>query len=182
MSKGHKVFFLDRDGTINVDHGYVYEMAKWEWTPKAIEALRNLQEQEFKLVVLTNQSGIGEGLYNEIDMLDLHNYMVMELEKEGIILADIQYCPHKRDAGCNCRKPNAGMAYQAEEKIGPINYEESWMIGDKLADLQVGKTLGTKTALVKSKYWIDDDLTDQPDLIVESLYEASLAVRKNLNA
>lgn len=174
-----KVIFLDRDGAINVDHGYVHTIDDWQWTDKIFEALRLLQEAGFRLVVITNQSGIGQGLYSQQDMQVLHDFMQAELQKQGIQLADIQFCPHTRDGKCDCRKPKTGMAKKAEEKIGPIDYTASWTIGDKIADLQFGKTLGTKTVLIKSTYWTEDTLTEKPDLTVESVYEASLAIRKN---
>lgn len=176
MSKGHKVFFLDRDGTINVDHTYVHKKEEWSWTHNAQQALRTLQELGYKLVIITNQSGIGHGMYSEQAMHLLHEWMQAELVQFGVKLDAVLYCPHKRDADCTCRKPKTGMAQQAEEKIGEIDYENSWTIGDKTADLNFGKKLGTKTALVKSQYWTNDDITDQPDIIVNSLYEASLAI------
>ncbi len=172
-SEENKVVFLDRDGTINHDCGYVYRKEDWQFKPRAKEALHNLKAAGFKLALITNQSGIGHGLYTEADVEALHIYMQAELKKSGAELDVIAYCPHHREAGCECRKPEIGMARQIEEKIGKIDYAASWTIGDKEADLLFGKKLGTKTALIKSQYWQAEELSVQPDMIVESLDEAA---------
>ncbi len=169
-----KVIFLDRDGTLNVDHGYVYEREKWEWVPGAIDACKKLQDAGYALAVVTNQSAIAEGTYSKEAMDELHRFMQDELERNGVHLAAVAYCPHGRDQqDCDCRKPNIGMAKQIEEKIGPIDYANSWIVGDKEADLLFGKNAGTKTAIIRSRYWSDNTLSKQPDIVVESLQEAT---------
>lgn len=168
MSK--KVIFLDRDGTINKDRDHVYLIEHWEWQPGAREALKQLHEAGFTLVVVTNQGGVGHGFYTLEQMHELHAYMQAELEKSGVLLAAIAFCPHRKDAGCDCRKPKTGMAQQIEAKIGPIEYASSWTIGDKDKDVGFGKGVGTKTALIRSQYWAAADLKDNyPDMIVDSL-------------
>lgn len=170
MSK--RVFFLDRDGVINADHGYVYRREEWQWLPHVFEALKKLQEAGFKLAIITNQSGIGEGYYTKEDMERLHVWMLEELKKEGITIAAIGYCPHAARDNCNCRKPKRGMIDQIAEKIGEIDFAQSWVIGDKEKDVELGKTIGAKTALIRSRYWKEEELTHKPDLIVGSLLEA----------
>jgi len=169
-----RVIFLDRDGTLNVDDVCVYEIEKWEWTSGAIDALKILQNAGYKLAVITNQSGIGHGIYTEHDMHVLHEYMNNELEKHGVHLDVIAFCPHARDdKTCDCRKPNTGMVRQVENIISDIDFANSWTIGDKEADVLFGKKIGTKTALIRSKYWGKEDLSAQPNLVVESLEEAT---------
>ena len=169
-----KVIFLDRDGTLNVDHGDVNERDMWEWVPGSIDACKQLQDAGFTLAVVTNQSGIAHGMYTEKNMHELHAYMEEELALHGVHLAMVAFCPHSRSKGeCDCRKPHIGMAKQIEAKIGPINYAASWMIGDKEADLLFGKNAGTKTALIRSKYWEEGKLTEKPDMVVDSLKEAA---------
>ncbi|MDP3996934.1 MAG: HAD family hydrolase [Candidatus Andersenbacteria bacterium] len=170
--KGHKVFFLDRDGTINIDDGFTYKIEDWRFTERAPEALIALRDAGFKLAVITNQSGIAAGLYTAEDMKKLHEYMEEELAKSGAKLDYIAYCPHGREDICDCRKPRTGMAKQVEAALGPIDYGNSWMIGDKEADLGFGKALGMHTALITSRFWEEDKLSDRPDLIVDSLFEA----------
>lgn len=169
-----KVIFLDRDGTINVDSGFVHSIDAWEWTDGALDALERLQKAGYILAVVTNQSGIAHGMYEERDMHALHEYMNTELEKRGIHIDVVAFCPHGRDENiCDCRKPDIGMARQVEEKVGEIDYGNSWTIGDKEADIAFGKKAGTKTALIRSQYWTDGQLVQKPDLIVDSLKEAT---------
>ncbi|MEO6077659.1 MAG: HAD-IIIA family hydrolase, partial [Candidatus Andersenbacteria bacterium] len=139
-----------------------------------IEGCKKLQDAGYTLAIITNQSGIAQGLYTEEAMHALHAYMLEEFEKHDVHISVIAYCPHGRDQeDCNCRKPNIGMAIQIEEKIGAIDYENSWTIGDKEADLMFGKNAGTHTALIASKYWGQNSLSVHPDLVVNSLLEAA---------
>jgi D-glycero-D-manno-heptose 1,7-bisphosphate phosphatase len=168
-----KVIFLDRDGTINVDHGYVYKIEDWEWQPGAIAGIKKLKAAGYNIAIITNQSAIGDGTYTIADMQKLHDFMTKEFEKEGVRPVAIAFCPHRRDGDCDCRKPKLGMAKQAEEQIGAIDYGQSWTVGDKIADMQFGKNAGTKTALLRSKYWKPEELSEQPDVIADSLEEAA---------
>ena len=173
-----RVFFLDRDGTINIaaTSGYVAKETDWQWVPGAINAMKKLQEAGFSLAIITNQTGIGHGEYTEEDMRKVHLYMEKELAKEGVSISYIAYCPHRRDSDCVCRKPKTGMADQIEQNIGKIDYANSWTVGDKIADLKFGKTLGTHTALIRSSYWEKNSLEEEPDLVVNSLEEVARKV------
>lgn len=167
-----KVVFLDRDGTINVDDGYTYKIADWHFTPQAPEALKMLQESGYRLTVITNQSGIARGLYTQDEMEKLHEYMKQQLAAAGVTITAIAFCPHDRDQNdCACRKPKSGMTKQIEPVVGEIDYGASWTVGDKEADVGFGKNAGTKTALIRSQYWKEGQLTEQPDMIVDSLYD-----------
>ena len=168
-----KVIFLDRDGVLNVDHGYVNEAKKWEWIDGVFEGLAALRDAGFIFAVVTNQSGIGHELYTEANMHALHDHMRDELAKKEITIEAIAFCPHRQDGACDCRKPKTGMLRQVKEKIGNIDYANSWMIGDKVKDMEFGQGIGVKTALVRSKYWKEDELSQQPDLIADSLFDFS---------
>lgn len=168
-----KVIFLDRDGTINVDSGYVYLVEKWQFIDHAIQALKMLQDKGFTLAIATGQSGIARGMYDEAAMHALHDHMDTLLKEQGVHIDAIAFCPHAPEDNCECRKPKPGMAKQIEEHIGPIDYANSWMIGDKLDDVGFGKTIGAKTALIKSRYWNKNDIRLSPDIVVSSLYEAA---------
>lgn len=175
----NKVIFLDRDGTINVDKGYVHRQQDWEWIPGAVVALKQLAGAGFRLVVVSNQSGIGHGLYAESDVRVLHTYMEKSLAQHGVVLDAIAYCPHRREAGCSCRKPRTGLAHEIEQVIGPIDYAASWTVGDKVADICFGQALGTRTALIHSRYWNEVGLVKKPDAIVDSLLEAATIIREH---
>ena len=170
MAVLHKVIFLDRDGTINVDHGFVGEIARWEFVERASEALCALQADGFKLAVVSNQAGVADGRFSVEDVHRLHAHMARELEQGGVTLDAIAFCPHGR-SGCDCRKPKTGLAKSVEASIGPIDFATSWVIGDKESDIAFGKSLGSKTALIRSRYWQPDTLAVAPDLTVNSLWE-----------
>lgn len=171
------VIFLDRDGTLNVDKGFVHRREDWEFTDRAVEALRGLRDAGYALAVVTNQSGVGRGYFGLEDVLVLHEYVRQQLARQGVKLDAIAICPHAPDDGCDCRKPRTGMARQIEAQLGePVAYERSWVIGDKLSDLRFGQALGVRVALLRSRYWDEDQLPAPPTLIADSLYESAQAI------
>lgn len=145
-----KAVFLDRDGTINKDVAYLYEIDKLEWVPGALEALKWLKEQGYTLFVITNQSGVARGYFQEEDVHKLHNYMQAEIEAAGAHIEKFYYCPHLKDApvakyavACDCRKPKPGMLLQccAEYDIDKAN---SFMVGDSKRDVEAAEAAGIK--------------------------------------
>jgi D-glycero-D-manno-heptose 1,7-bisphosphate phosphatase len=171
MPTPKRVVFLDRDGTINVDHGYVHKISDWNFTDHAPAALKRLSHAGYSLAVVSNQAGIADGRFSKTDVNTLHDHMAALLKQADVTLESIAYCPHPRNAGCDCRKPESGLAREVESEIGPIDYANSWMIGDKESDIGFGKNISVQTALIRSDYWKPDSLSGQPDLIVDSLYE-----------
>lgn len=131
----NKAVFLDRDGTINVDYGYVYQYDKFVFIDGVIEALKRFQELGYLLIIITNQSGIARGYYTEEDMKLLHKQMCDRLEEEGVHITAVYHCPHLGDA-CDCRKPKTGLFYRAAEEYD-IDMSGSIAIGDKLRDLSI---------------------------------------------
>ncbi len=150
----NKAIFLDRDGTINVEKHYLYKKEDFEFLPGVIEALKKLQEAGFILIIVTNQSGIGRGYYTEKDFNILNNWMLSELRNQGILIADVFYCPHLPDAeveeyrkDCNCRKPKLGMYQQAIADYN-IQLSKSYAIGDKIRDCAICEQTVCKGLLV----------------------------------
>jgi len=177
------IVFLDRDGTINVDHGYVHRWVDFHFAPGAIEGLQQLLALGFRLAIISNQSGIARGLYQADDVRSLHARLEQELLAVGVPLAAIVYCPHAEEVHCKCRKPATGLAEQVQcELHDEIDYARSWTIGDKLSDLEFGKALGTRTVLLASKYWNLSRLNDErrPDVIAKDLSEAAQAIRRTM--
>jgi len=127
--------FLDRDGTINVDRGYVYRLEDFEFLPRAIDGMRTLQDLGLGLVIITNQSGIARGLYSRVDLARLHDYMVQKLAKAGVSILGIYFCPHLKEP-CNCRKPKTGMFHSAADEHR-LDLSSSYAIGDKTRDLSI---------------------------------------------
>ena len=143
-----KAIFLDRDGVINVDKSYVYQKESFEFCEGVFEALRHFQTLGYRLVVVTNQSGIGRGYYSEEDFLTLTEWMKEVLQRENIHLDAVYYCPHAPEMQCECRKPRSGMFEQALSALD-IDVKQSWMIGDKQSDLQAALNIGiTETILI----------------------------------
>ncbi|MGQ8363877.1 D-glycero-beta-D-manno-heptose 1,7-bisphosphate 7-phosphatase [Glaciecola sp. 1036] len=137
-----KALFLDRDGVINVNHGYVFNQQMFEWIPGIFELVKQAKQQAYLVIVVTNQSGIGRGYYSEQDFQQLTQWMLSEFDKQGCSLTDIYYCPHHpKDAlgiykqQCDCRKPAPGMINQAVAQYS-LNPEHCVMVGDKAGDMQ----------------------------------------------
>ena len=142
--------FFDRDGVLNVDHGYTYRPEDFEWVPGAIETIKYCNEQNYLVIVFTNQSGVARGYYTEDDMHVLHHFMNQELAKHGAHIDQFYYCPHHPQGKvapysmiCNCRKPAPGMLLQAIEEW-PIDREHSVVIGDKPSDVMAAEAVGLK--------------------------------------
>ncbi|MDP7014682.1 MAG: HAD family hydrolase [Pirellulaceae bacterium] len=173
-----RVVFLDRDGTINVDHGYVSTIERWEFVDGAIQGMKLLQDNGFALAVVTNQSGVAAGRCTEQDVERLHQFMCEQLAQAGVTVDAIAYCPHSADAGCRCRKPQTGMAEAIRNSLQEsVDYDSSWMIGDKIADVEFGRGIGVQTALLRSPYWMADDLESiSPHFISNRLLDVATMI------
>ena len=133
--------FLDRDGVLNVDHGYAFRPDHIEWVAGALEAVRLLNESGYIVIVVTNQSGVARGLYDEVAVRQLHIHMQDVLHGQGAFVDAFYYCPHHPDGTvqeyadqCSCRKPSTGMLEQAAREW-PIDRSRSFLIGDRDADM-----------------------------------------------
>ena len=141
--------FLDRDGVINVDHGYVCRWEDFEFLPGVPEALRSLGDAGYQLIVISNQSGIGRGFYSEADLEELNLRIAHHLQEQWAIeMTGFYHCPHHpTDAladyltRCECRKPAPGMILRAAEEHN-IDLAGSLLVGDKLSDIEAGKAAG----------------------------------------
>lgn len=134
----NKVIFLDRDGTINKDFGYVYKLEQLEFIPGVVTALKRLQDAEYKLVIITNQSGIGRGYYTQQQYDDFMMSMMNRLKDCQVLIDAVYMCPHIEADKCKCRKPKLKLYYDAADKFA-VNWKESYAIGDKERDLAICK-------------------------------------------
>ena len=178
-----KTVFLDRDGTINEEVSYLHKVEDFRFLPGVVEGMKILYEQGFQLVVITNQAGIGRGYYTEEDAERLHRYMREELKKQGVHLQGIYYCPHHLEGlppyntDCPCRKPKAGLFYQAErdmlleernstgrsiESIRTIRIHSPYRLtAREEAELEEeNRTLPDRKSWLSSSYMIGDKLLD----------------------
>ena len=161
--------FLDRDGVIARDVHYCRRVEDFEILPAVPEAIKLLNEHGFRVVVITNQSGIARGLFTEATLHQIHRHMEEELAGQGARLDAIYYCPHHPDDGCQCRKPRPGLLIKAAQELG-VDLAKSFMVGDSEIDIQTGKAVGSQTVLITSGP--DKELVDPPDYVAGSLLQA----------
>ena len=155
----NKAVFLDRDGTINSDEGHYYV-----FNPGVIEGLKRLQKAGYLLIVITNQGGIAKGIYTREDMFKVHEKMCAELEKHGVTLTKIYYCPHHESIKtCVCRKPSPYMVNLAIEEFH-IDKKRSWFIGDSSKDVKCAEDAGVKPLRIHK----NQDITPVIDQILKS--------------
>ena len=167
-----KTIFLDRDGVINKDVNYAYKIVDFEFIEGIFDACIYFQDLGYKIIIVTNQSGISRGYYSENDFQTLTNWMLAQFKKHDINILDIFHCPHSPDSNCNCRKPKPGMLLNARYKHN-INMQNSWIIGDKEADIIAGISSGiTNTILVKNGHKIDE-LNSKAKFIIDSIQQTN---------
>lgn len=153
-----RIVFLDRDGTLNEEVNYLHRKEDLRILEGVPEALRLLREQGFRIVVVTNQAGVARGYYQEADVDSLHAYMNGLLKQQRAGVDHFFFCPHHPEHGigkyktvCHCRKPETGM-FEMAERYYEVDKAGSWMIGDKLIDVQAGRNYGVRTVLVGTGY------------------------------
>ncbi len=151
----HRAVFLDRDGTIARDVPYCSNPRDFEILPRVPAAIRSLNKHGFKVVVITNQSGLARGYFTRPTLALIHDKMKAELAREGATIDAIYMCPHHPDEACQCRKPKPALLLQAARDMG-IALEHSYMIGDDIKDVQAGAAAGCRTV------WLKPDAGDQP--------------------
>lgn len=172
-----RAVFLDRDGTINDNrpNGYVHRKEDWRFLPGVIPALRRLSKTDYKIIIVTNQSGIGRGYYTESGLKKLHAHMRKELKKKGIRIDAIYYCPHHPDRSCLCRKPAPGMALAAVKDFD-VSLNDSWMVGDRDVDILMGREANIKT--IKLAGLVDKEAKVVPRHYAKDLSEAIKIILK----
>jgi len=145
------VLFLDRDGVINEDFGYVHKVSDFKFKEGVINLLKALSKKSFALIIITNQSGIGRGYYRHSDFEKLNNWMINTLLEKKINLIDVFYCPHAPESNCECRKPKPGMLLEAIKKYN-IDVDRAWMLGDNETDIIAANNAGiNKTILITNE-------------------------------
>lgn len=166
----NKAVFLDRDGVINSYDSPVNKAADLKLYPWTAKSIKNLNEQGYKVFVVTNQGGIECGYFTESDLDEIHKHLIATLKEEDAHIDDIDYCPHF-NSECECRKPKPGMILKLADKYD-INLENSFMVGDRRSDIDAGNEAGCRTIKLGSKYpaaqYSVQNLEDAVDIIVNS--------------
>jgi D-glycero-D-manno-heptose 1,7-bisphosphate phosphatase len=188
MSGGRRAVFIDRDGTISEEVGYVNHVSRYRVFPFAARAVRALNEAGWLAVLVTNQAGVARGYFKEELIGQVHNMLAAELERGGARLDAVYYCPHHPSVGeppyrldCDCRKPRPGLILRAAEELG-LDPARCWMVGDRHSDVELARNAGVRPAFVLTGYGRGElehqshAWKHQPDLVAENLLEAVLKI------
>ena len=174
-----KVAFLDRDGTIIEEKNFIKTPDQIEFIPGSIDAIKMLRSLGYKIVVISSQSGIGRGILTEKMVAEVNQGFLDCLRDQGTPVDGLYFCPHHPDDDCDCRKPKTGMIKRAVREL-ELDRKDAVVIGDKLADIQLGKNIGATTILVLTGYGkkVLDELTDsnpdeKPNFVAENLLGAA---------
>ena len=176
-----KIVFLDRDGVINKypgDTKYVTSLNEFELLPGALEAIKKLTKDEYKIFVISNQAGISKGIYSQEELDKITNSMIKKIESKSGSVQEVMYCIHQDEDNCSCRKPKTGSIKKAIESLGlkSFDFSRSFFVGDTIRDIKTGKSAGCKTILVfsgKEKKENEKNWEVKPDYQVENLLEAA---------
>lgn len=177
----NRAVFLDRDGVITQEPPYyAHKLSQLELIPKSADAIRLLNESGVVVVVACNQAGIARGYYREKDAILFNQAMKEKLAEDGAVIDAIYYCPHHPEAkiekyrvDCNCRKPKPGMLTRAEKELN-IDLNQSYVVGDKLSDIEAGKRAGCKTIMVRTGHGVEELKNNhiECNYVADDLYEA----------
>ena len=176
-----RIVFIDRDGVINVDPigDYIKRWEDFKFETGALEALRKISDAGLGIIIISNQAGVGDGVYPESALWDIHTKMMNVFKKEGISILASHFCLHGKQAGCKCRKPEIGLFTEAVKGLN-VDLKKTYFIGDKATDMEAGRRFGVKTIFVRTGHGpYDEPLLKGklvPNHIVNSLPEAAAIV------
>ena len=166
-----KTIFLDRDGVINKDINYLHKIDDFEFIDGIFDVCLYFQSLGYKIIIITNQSGISRGYYSHSDYQKVTQWMLDQFKYNNISILDVFHCPHGPDSTCDCRKPKPGMFLKAKDKHN-TGMEKSWMIGDKERDTVAANSAGIdNTILIRSSHKIDES-NSNAKIILDSIQQA----------
>jgi len=180
-----KVIFLDRDGTIIKEKNFIQSPQQLEFFSGSIQAIKILKNLGYKIIVVSNQSGVGRGILTEEMVKKVNHFFMRKLVEKDAPVDALYYCPHHPDQNCDCRKPETGMLKKAAQEH-KLNLRDAVVIGDKISDVRLGKNIGAKTILVLTGYGKSEvskikEEKDKPDFVAKNLLSATRWI-KELNA
>lgn len=173
-----RALFLDRDGTIIFDPGYLSNPSQIHFFDGVLDLLAQIQLYGIELFIVTNQSGIGRGYFSEETLQAIHAELTQQMEDAGVHITAIEYCPHTPERNCDCRKPSALMLQRLADRFS-IDLQNSYFIGDKMTDVLTGYNAGCKTVLIRSEKnneSLSTSVTEQPDFIANTPAEGFMLV------
>jgi D-glycero-D-manno-heptose 1,7-bisphosphate phosphatase len=185
-----KVIFLDRDGTINWEDGYITKVEQLHLYDGTIPALKMLKSMGYRIVIVSNQAGVAKALLTEPALIGINDALLSMLRAEGILIDRLYYCPHHPEAvipeykkDCECRKPKTGMIMRAVQELG-VNAQGAYMIGDKLTDIELARNFGGRGILLLTGYGKEeikklDPRRHNPAYIGKDILDAVEWIRKN---
>ena len=170
-----KTIFLDRDGVINKEINYLHKIDDFEFIDGIFDVCLHFQSLGYKIIVITNQSGISRGYYSHSDYQKVTQWMLDQFKDKNIEILDIFYCPHGPDSTCDCRKPNPGMFLQAKAKHN-TDMTVSWMIGDKERDIIAANKAGiNNTIMLKTDHKLNQS-SSNAKIIVDSILQTKQVI------
>ena len=171
--------FLDRDGTINDDVGYLNEPEKFEFLQNVIRGVKKMQDMGYRIVIITTQAGIGLGYFTKEDFYRVNRKMLEGFSKADITISKIYFCPHSKSEACECRKPGIALIERGCRDLN-LNISGSYFIGDRTSDIEAGKRAGAKTILVKTGFaGKDGEFDAKPDYIANDLLDAADYIQRS---
>lgn len=184
MTDARRAVFMDRDGTVSEEVGYVNHVSRYRVFPFAAEAVRTLNEAGWLAVLVTNQAGVARGYFKEELIGEVHKVLASELERGGARLDAVYYCPHHPSVGeppyrfdCDCRKPRPGLLLRAARELN-LDLSRCWMVGDRYSDTELARNAGARSAFVLTGYGRGElehqsqAWSRRPDLVAEDLLDA----------
>ena len=179
--KRRRFVVLDRDGTTIVERHYLSDPLQVELIPGAASGLRQLSEMGLGLAVITNQSAVGRGFFDQARLALIHQRLRELLDAEGVQLDGIYVCPHRPEDACRCRKPETGLLELAAQELG-FDPQASFLIGDKAIDIELGQRVGATTFLVRTGYGaqVAAENTVIPDYVVDDVWDAAQVIKRLL--
>lgn len=185
--------FLDRDGTVNEQMGYINHISRFHLLPNAAKAIKLLNDQDVPVIIVSNQSGLARGYFPKELLVEVHEKMNVLLNQEGASIDGLYYCPHHPEAkeeefrqACSCRKPKTGMLKQAAEELN-LDLAKSFLVGDRWSDIKCAQGAGCTPVLVLTGYgrgdqkYIGPTQDIQPSFVAEDLLQAAEWIIKQIN-
>lgn len=173
-----KTIFFDRDGTLIIDRVYLNDPDQITYLPGVFEALKELQAADYQFVVVTNQSGVARGIVSLENLAEIHRRIAAAFEEHGIRFAKFYSAPYSVESNHHWRKPNPGMLEAAHEELGGVDFARSWMVGDRMSDVEAGHRAGCRTVLLAGVETPSDSTFKAPTIFAPDLLTAASEMLK----